>query len=340
MRIFNKNTVILLLLNLLQVSSAMAKVDTTKDPVIGHAPEITSVVFDHMIPVAGDVITATVVATDPDGDTILPLEYQWMLNGQNINGATSSSYLIKSTDAGEKLSLVIKSSTDENLTEPSQTVFTSDKLQVFTVQSMPIASTLSVKNMEFTIKSGFPSTGYLGAEFYVQINGTRNQNRDYVWHSDQPWVVVDNNGKIRFESAPTSGTNSVTITATSNSGGRILTWSFTVDKWFVVAANDSDWLTGKSLCLGKGMRMSLISELTNASPFTDGSQGVGGLFSEWGISDFKPNKNNAIYWVEDTVPNSNNYVTVINSLGSGITGEHSGVSDMRSKGFSICVLTL
>jgi hypothetical protein len=128
---------ILLLLSSLIVHAAT---DTSLHTVVGHAPDISHITFDNTTPTVGDSVTVSATVSDPDGDTLAPLTYQWMLNGKDIAGETQKAYTIKSTDSNNTLKVKITASTDALTTDPATAEATSGELSPVTIDA--VASTL------------------------------------------------------------------------------------------------------------------------------------------------------------------------------------------------------
>lgn len=118
--IFNNFLFRILLILAVIMSQTVQAVQLTTTPVQGRAP--TSALSVNTIkPHVGDVITATSAFNDADGDAEFGTTYQWILDGNLINGATSPSYTLNLNDimAGSELNVVVIPQTDPNITEPS-----------------------------------------------------------------------------------------------------------------------------------------------------------------------------------------------------------------------------
>lgn len=192
---------------------------------------------------------------------------------------------------------------------------------------IPLFTGITTNGFDFTMNSGFPSTGFSQGVFTINVSGTAT---DYSWSSNQPSAVsVDSSGKVTLIQAP-SGT--VTITAIPSSGGSStpLTYTFTVGTWFENdGANQLNWANANALCLSRSQALPTKEQLTRISGST-GIRMVGNLFGEWGNlstyvgSDFKAS---GYYWtstVHNTGTGEHNYVSLNNggvySLGAGDAG--------------------
>jgi hypothetical protein len=76
-------------------------VTVTEVPGPNDPPVISSVTISPAEPVTDDLLTATVVASDPDGDPIA-YAYEWLRNGSTIVGATSSTLDLAPAGHGDK----------------------------------------------------------------------------------------------------------------------------------------------------------------------------------------------------------------------------------------------
>ncbi|SET56073.1 hypothetical protein SAMN02583745_02728, partial [Thorsellia anophelis DSM 18579] len=83
----------------------------------------------------------------------------------------------------------------------------------------------------FTLTDGFPTTGFAGARF--QINVTDNRVSDFTWSSTHSSVTVSNTGMVTLVSDPGSPTL-VAITGIPKNGviAEVQQYSFTLKEWF------------------------------------------------------------------------------------------------------------
>jgi hypothetical protein len=76
-------------------------------PGANNPPTVQSVTIDQASPETNDTLTATVVASDPDGDPLVH-SYQWLKNGVAVAGATASAYDLSvagNGDAGDQIAV-------------------------------------------------------------------------------------------------------------------------------------------------------------------------------------------------------------------------------------------
>jgi hypothetical protein len=148
------------------ISNKVGKV--TSNPVSLHvrvrvAPSITTQPANQTV-TAGQTATFTVVASGT-----APLSYQWMKNGANIAGATSSSYATPATtaaDGGSTFDVVVRNTAG---TATSNTA-------TLTVNSAPVAPTITTQPANQTVTAGQTAT------FTVVASGTAPLS--YQWRKN------------------------------------------------------------------------------------------------------------------------------------------------------------
>lgn len=155
----------------------------------------------------------------------------------------------------------------------------------------------------FSPDSGFPKTGYAGAQFYLLVNGNDQENLDYTWSSNQSWVTIDKDAIATMhasssqttDDSPALSSRTVTITGTPKKGGAALTYTFTLEKWYRVSLEAIVWAhkrnDARSSCLGRGT-------IESASDMSDGKVSVvGKLFGEWRET---PSLKYSFFWDAET----------------------------------------
>ncbi|WP_127526405.1 hypothetical protein [Budvicia aquatica] len=155
-----------------------------------------------------------------------------------------------------------------------------------------VVPTLQVNEANFAIDSGFPTTGFMDANFQFYMGGTNaTPNGNYTYSSNQPdWVTVDELGNVTFTGTPTSANKTATITITDKSGAEAQrSFSFTIKTWFINDVADDGRRSPVQIdayCsgLGGGYSTPSISRMTNAPAFyaTGHRAATEGLSPEWG----------------------------------------------------------
>ncbi|MFW5401888.1 Ig-like domain-containing protein [Yersinia sp. 1252 StPb PI] len=169
-----------------------------------------------------------------------------------------------------------------------------------------------VNGTSFSVNDGFPKTGFTGAVFQLVIGESTAENTEYNWHADQGWVSVDAVGSVRFNQEPTSGNNTVTITAEHKTNGSLLTYRFTVGRWFRNNSFNlmrySDAQTWCSSLVGD-YTIPNYSQMTDRVPMmpTGSSRDANGrLWNEWGtMGSYSNGWFSGNYWVRELTNDSN-----------------------------------
>lgn len=189
-----------------------------------------------------------------------------------------------------------------------------------------------VNGMTFGPTSGFPTTGFIGAQFTVTLNnGTAS---DFNWSSDKSWVSV-NNGVVTFNGNGDS--NRVTVTATPKDGGVPLKYSFSLKKWFINYGTTylSKLAAMNDYCKSRGAVHSLLSDLS----YGKNIRGTGSLYSEWGnVSKYNGSGFMAdLYWSSETYTNTHG-TTIVKGV---MTGDGSFFDTTEDGGTrTVCTINL
>ena len=176
---------------------------------------------------------------------------------------------------------------------------------------------VSVNSFAFPANVGFPSTGFIGAAFTININGAPAPSSSYTWSDNSALVSVSNTGTVTFTDNFPPGSPAVTITATPTGGGAPLNYTFQVRNWFIsngaTVMNHSDAL---NWCSARGYSMPASDAVTNSTGigFSGARAANGLLWSEWGNTQaypgFGPNSGLNNYWNSNAdFSSAQNYVT-------------------------------
>jgi len=140
-------------------------------------------------------------------------------------------------------------------------------------------SSVLVNGYHFAADAGFPTTGFTNAEFTICLS--HGNAADFIWRSSATWVSV-RNGVVKFTGAGTG--NSITITAEPKAGGKALTYTFALKKWFINVNTALPWPDTGAYCstLGQEYTLPHYSEMTSTTPAGQGVHGTGTLSGEWG----------------------------------------------------------
>lgn len=253
------------------------------------------------------------------------------INGNNIAGetvnftATNGVTLSKSSaqtdiNGDVEIALTSDSAVSSEVTA-KVTRGASDTVTVDFSEELRMTQVL-VNGASFSISDGFPRTGFVGAQFQLVVGETSADNSDYRWQADQGWVSVDGNGNVTFNSEPSSANNSVTITAEHQTNGSILTYQFSVNRWFrnngfniMVHSQAVAWCNSQ----GGGYALPGYRDMTDRTPAvqTGGSRDANGrLWNEWGsMNRYSNGWFSGNYWAKEMTSSSNGWHYVY--LGNG-----------------------
>ena len=138
---------------------------------------------------------------------------------------------------------------------------------------------VTVNGYTFAEGSGFPTTGFTGATFTINISPSPIS--DFSWTSDASWVSVDN-GVVKFTGDGTGDV--VTILATPKGGGYPAKYSFKLNSWFINRGSSYyTWNNANRSCQTETNYSLPTSQQLNGNGSRQGTRGdIGGLWSEWG----------------------------------------------------------
>lgn len=251
---------------------------------------------------AGSAVTGAASSLTDETVTVKKAELKsgshWTDNG---NGIYSAIYISKGV--GENLKAVLKLSGWNTSTSSEAYAITPDTQSV---------KAIHVNGYTFQPDEGFPSTGFIGAKFTLEL--LQGEASDYTWKSDAPsWVSV-RDGVVSFTGAGTK--NRVTITGTSHNGAKSVVWSFSLKKWFIhdSSSKDSrDWSEANDYCRTQpGYHLPMVQQLNGNTTHNIGQRGkLGALWSEWGNVDRYPDSGflvNIGYWTSDRGNDDYHYI--------------------------------
>ncbi|KAL1506423.1 hypothetical protein ABEB36_005793 [Hypothenemus hampei] len=158
----------------------------------------------------------------------------------------------------------------------------------------------------FYVESGFPTTGFKGANFKINIHKDKN----FTFSSNQNWLGVNSDGIVTITAQPNAGNTDALITITSESDDEVLSYSFNLDYWFVNAGKQRYSIAeAEKYCADIGLSLPPYKIVTNADNVKQtGYRDLGTLWSEWGNLDFFGWGNYVSYWTNDTGPEGYHYI--------------------------------
>ncbi|WP_337231743.1 inverse autotransporter beta domain-containing protein [Citrobacter portucalensis] len=183
----------------------------------------------------------------------------------------------------------------------------------YAITAAPELKDITVNGYTFAKDAGFPTTGFTGATF--SLNLTTGYVSDYTWVADASWVSVAN-GVVKFTGTGTG--NKVTITGTPTSGkGKIIKYSFMLKSWFINNGSTSaNWTDANAYCSTQsGYSLPTVEQLTNdtwrGSGLDDQTRAVNaGLWSEWGRLASYPSAGfgNVYFWSSEQKSSGYHYL--------------------------------
>ncbi|MDA8518831.1 invasin, partial [Citrobacter sp. Igbk 16] len=182
--------------------------------------------------------------------------------------------------------------------------------ETYVIHDAAALKNISVNGYTFASNAGFPTTGFKGAEFRLELSNA--SATDYDWKADANWVAVTD-GVVSFTGTGTK--DKVTITGTPKGGGTAITYSFTLSSWYINAGGRlMKWPDAAAYCSQSGYSLPTVQQLNgNGVGIRDAP---GGLWSEWGrLSNYNgASFYNSNYWSSEQENSDTHYLVY---LGTG-----------------------
>ncbi|MEX2954810.1 hypothetical protein AB4K01_26800 [Serratia fonticola] len=226
--------------------------------------------------------TAGLVLQDADGDTglaaLVDIEHatlSWKYLGTALNSAQLAAPFSDNFE-GRTLTLDVSAPVTASSTTGLPT--TAEPRILTSRYTLIVASKfqgISVNGHTFSMTEGFPSTGFTGAKFGLNVPG---QASNYTWdNGGSSWVTVDDSGNVAFTAKGNS--TPVTITATPKGEGVPLTYTFSVNTWFINNGSTAmPWSDASNWCTAQELAQPTRDDMTMGVDV----RGMGSLFAEWG----------------------------------------------------------
>ena len=245
-----------------------------------------TVVSDNAKADGTDTNSVKAVVTDAQGNLVANQSVSFKAdNGADITpqGTTgpdgSITVALMSTVAGS-------STVTATVNNSSQSVVTT--FRVLLPQFTLAASTHNNPH-DYAAGSGFPTTGFTGATFTVDIPAGSSAN-DYQWVAQRgdgttaSWLSVEQTGRVTFNTQPSAAEKSVEIIATPKAGGQPLGYRFTLQSWFTYHNVSVVYADAEALCASTRASLPTMQQYNGGTqPYGEYHRGTpGGLWSEWG----------------------------------------------------------
>lgn len=263
------------------LSLASSAVAYTIQPVKGNTNTIAAILDNTTL---GVTVTNNFFF-DAEGDTESGTTYQWQMDRKNITAPTEN---VNSLHPGLgnsnqfRFGITPKSQMGNESISVAIAFINVPKFTKIITQQNPTDGT-------FTLDAGFPTTAFTGATFTLHTNTSPS---DYTWSANDPAVTVDGMGVVTINRKPSGA---VAITATPNSGGSSVDYTFTVGKWFINNGHTQiTWSDASNWCTKNGLALPVVDDLSNG-PYV---RRVGNLWSEWGAIGNYPSSGfiSSAYW--------------------------------------------
>ncbi|VEN40723.1 unnamed protein product [Callosobruchus maculatus] len=156
-----------------------------------------------------------------------------------------------------------------------------DQSEKYAITSPATLKDVSVNGYTFAKDAKFPTTGFKGATFTLELDGGKPS--DFTWKSDASWVSVTD-GVVKFTGTGTK--DKVTITGTPKGGkGENIEYNFTLSSWYINdGTEEMNWSDAAAYCSAQtGYSQPTVQQLNGNADHAIGTRGtLGGLWSEWG----------------------------------------------------------
>ncbi|WFW58464.1 hypothetical protein NFJ76_11620 [Citrobacter freundii] len=170
---------------------------------------------------------------------------------------------------------------------------------------------IHVNRYTYSKNAGFPTTGFTGAEFKLELNSPLSGiESKYTWSSNASWVSVTN-GVVKFTGTGTG--DKVTIMGVPKNGkGPNISYEFKLKSWYTSNGTSMLWSDADSFCNKQhGYRLPTVKELTATNDHSDPIRGtLSGLHSEWGALSQYPDSSfssNSEIWALDQKTSDHHY---------------------------------
>ena len=193
-------------------------------------------------PQVGETLTAdTANIADEDGLTGVSYRYQWIAGGADIDGATSSSYTLTSSEQGQTIQVKVSFTNDRNNAETLTSVATD------AVAAKPTPLTASFSNV--------PDSHDGSNTFTFALAFSENFPLSYVTLRDHAFTV--SGGDVKKAQRKTKGSNrNWTITVQPDSNGAVS----------ITLPETTDCYATGAICTGDGRKLSNRNEFTVSGP--------------------------------------------------------------------------
>ncbi|MEB7892017.1 hypothetical protein NGK36_22475, partial [Hafnia alvei] len=290
------------------------------------APSISNVAISGKLAV-GEALSGSYTFEPNTGNTTDASEYLWGEKGSTAEKVASGkgdrisqsgvvpNYIIADSDAGQVLEMSIQAKNALNVKGNLITKTTSAEI-VIPEHTLPADTIISVNNFNFKVSDNFPTTGYSGASFKIEIDNPES----YSWSSNASWASVENNGRVTLGTG--ANNKPVEITMIKSDKSYKMIYQFTLSRWFSITDVNVERNDLVRACDNQGMSPVPSYIATNVKVLDQSASrgATNQLWPEWGsFSIFK-------YMLSDKL-NGNNI---------GVRGSSGALENTERLNYFIC----
>ena len=281
------------------IELAVGAVDSTKSTLAASTPLILA---DNT-----GFSTLTFKAMDASGRAITGLDVSFEVSG--VAGTTIKD--ITESDGIYTAKLIGNTAGMATVVPKVSSVVVSGLNTKVTLNPKAVLTKIAVNKHNFDIDENFPRVAFKGAQFQLEVSGTKDNNDVFSWKSNDGAVSVDEKGVVTINN-PTSSEVRITLTDKSIPANTT-SYTFRLNKWFInnnlgdVSSAASDkWCATQ----GSGFRVPSASQITNGGG-AGNRAAAGELINVWGEMDkFANDWTIGSYWVTDIAAANGNRTPV------------------------------
>ncbi|HCR4009775.1 TPA: inverse autotransporter beta domain-containing protein [Morganella morganii] len=266
---------------------------------------------------AGQTLSATYAFAANGGNTQDKSTYVWgyqngtaagVANGETVTASGQvPGRALTAADVGKVIELSVQARNGAGVTGNTATITSAGVITAVTE-----LKDITVNGHTFAKNAGFPTTGFTGATFTLNIdNGSAS---DYTWDSDASWVSV-RDGVVTFIREGSKRT--VTITGTpANGSGKTLTYNFTLNSWYINGGSTlNNQFDANAYCRSHYYIVPTVAQMSLHSNHKPSKvRGIGALWNEWGNLDlYGVDFSGNYYWSKDKSGTEDGYIVDLKS---------------------------
>ncbi|CAI1562948.1 Invasin [Serratia quinivorans] len=219
-----------------------------------------------------DTVTGSSALLTPDAVKVVNAELKSGSSWQDNNdGSYTATYVAKAVGTNLKATVTL-----DGWNRAAESA-------IYAIHGTATLKDISVNGYNFATDAGFPTTGFTGAHFTLNLTSDNGVGvTDYRWVTDAAWVSVTD-GVVKFTGTGTR--DKVTITGTPIRGtGETITYSFTLRNWYIHAYTKQMTVPeANAYCSNQSGYLPTVEQLNGNTNYSRGTRGtIGAIWSEWG----------------------------------------------------------